>query len=274
MCKAFRFMSLDWRDLFDEIDDLSLGAQLAVVKLIGKGWHRGAPLPDDNAKIARMLAVQVRTWLKIRVEIEGLFDLSEGAWNHHQFKRARQHAECRAKAGSRSQTPENSPKVCDFPDHKPWETNNRSPHKNKDKAIDSLGSIARPDVRAHAVPQIAPPNSARRQRKGRASSNPEDQPRAWPRRTPFPDDWTPTAADVTHAMQRGHDHVVIAREAQSFANYYAARGTRFADIGAAWRRWVERIGHFEPRRRGEPPSIAAAILAGSMSVKSRQTSYG
>ena len=135
MCKAFRFMSLDWRDLFDEIDDLSLGAQLAVVKLIGKGWHRGAPLPDDNAKIARMLAVQVRTWLKIRVEIEGLFDLSEGAWNHHQFKRARQHAECRAKAGSRSQTPENSPKVCDFPDHKPWETNNRSPHKNKDKAI-------------------------------------------------------------------------------------------------------------------------------------------
>jgi uncharacterized protein YdaU (DUF1376 family) len=153
MCKAFRFMSLDWRDLFDEIDDLSLGAQLAVVKLIGKGWHRGVPLPDDDAKIARMLAVQVRTWLKIRAEIEGLFDLSEGTWNHHQFKRARQHAECRAKAGSRPQTPENSPKVCDFPDHKPSETNNRSAHKNKDKAIDPLRSIAGPDVHAHAVPK-------------------------------------------------------------------------------------------------------------------------
>jgi hypothetical protein len=251
------FMAIDDIEALDRaLNDVSPEAAGAAFKLMVKTFIRGKAFADDEAA-ARALHLQARRLCRVKDQFGELFEMAAEL-----VTKARQRLECRGKSKlNENLRPKNSAK-------------STAAVQMKNPISPEEGDIGRPDVRENA-PSATPTNPppASRKRPGTGKKRPKPR-RTWPPKAPLPDDWTPTAADVTHAMQEGYDHVVIAREAQSFADYYAAHGTRLADIGAAWRRWVDRIDDFKPRGRREPPSIAAAILAGCMSVARGQTSYG
>jgi uncharacterized protein YdaU (DUF1376 family) len=262
MCQRFRFMSLDWSTFLREIAHLPHDIRSVVATIVGKTWDRGDPYPDDDHVLARIGEVTLRRWRKIRSQIVELFDISNGFWRHHLVEEARAFAEGQAKP-RRPQRPTKYAFV-----GKNRRKINDPPSCNGNALSPEEGDIARPDVRenAPAASPTAPPSFARkRQRKGKPANR-----RAWPPKTTLAADWLPTAADIAFAEQRGHDHAVIAREAQSFADYHRAHGSRIADCGAAWRRWVNRINDFQPRQREN----SSGVLAGLRAWGAARESYG
>lgn len=81
------WMPVYWRDFFAKTSHLTCEERGAYLQLIGHYWLRGGPLPDDDARLARMLGLTVRAWRKIRPAIQGFFDLNGGFWHHKNLER-------------------------------------------------------------------------------------------------------------------------------------------------------------------------------------------
>ncbi len=68
---------------------LSLEEHGAYLKLLMITWrNNGAPLPDDDARLARMLGITVGKWRKkLRPVLAPFFDLSEGTWKQGRLEK-------------------------------------------------------------------------------------------------------------------------------------------------------------------------------------------
>jgi uncharacterized protein YdaU (DUF1376 family) len=74
----------------------------AYRQLIDEYWITG-PLPDDDAVLARIVGLDVRTWRKHRPHIVRFFTVDCGVWRHGRIDRELEAAKARKeKAGSRA----------------------------------------------------------------------------------------------------------------------------------------------------------------------------
>jgi uncharacterized protein YdaU (DUF1376 family) len=151
---------------------LSWEGRGALDAMLTETWRRGAPFPDDDEKIAHGIGMHLRTWRRIRPELEPLFELGDGNWRHHLIDRARAHAERHAKQVSSKQLNLNfakSLKTSDLPRHK------------KDNPIEPpRGSLGRTAVRecAHAETPDTAPLCISRATKKRVGNPPQDPDRS------------------------------------------------------------------------------------------------
>lgn len=88
MTAAFAFMSLDLRARREEWRGLGWAARAALEAIVVETFERGAPLPDDDEVIAKAIGMHLRTWRRLRPEIEPRFDLAGGVWRHLATERA------------------------------------------------------------------------------------------------------------------------------------------------------------------------------------------
>jgi uncharacterized protein YdaU (DUF1376 family) len=252
------FMAIDEIEAFDRaLDEVSIEAAGAAFKLMVKTFIRGKAFADDEAA-ARALHMQVRRLCRVKDQFDEFFGFASKL-----VTKARRRFECRTKSELNS----------NFSPKNPIKSASASQMKN---SIDPKEGIYREaaDGREDAPP-AAPADpfrvSRKRQRIGKKRPKPR---RTWPPKAPLPDGWMPGPAGIAYALSKGLTNDDVRRELDRFTNHSRAHGTRFADVDAGWRRWVDRVDDFRPRGRREPPSIAAAFLAGSMSVESRRASYG
>jgi uncharacterized protein YdaU (DUF1376 family) len=226
-------MSVDIDDHALECIGLSWEARGAFDAVLTETWRRGARFPDDDEKIAHGIGMHLRTWRRIRPELEPLFDLSDGTWRHHLIDRARAHAERHAKQVSPEQLNLNftkSLKTSDLPRHK---------KKPIEPRIGSIGSTAVPENAYTDPPTARPSVSRERRRKGSATSC----------KTLIDPAWTPSAADISFAHQRGYNDAWIERQADRFGHYYRARGSQSFSWHETWCCWVVRAPEFERAHR-------------------------
>lgn len=59
----------------------------AYLLLIFAYWQGGAPLPDDDPRLARLARMSLKDWTKLRPTLAELFDVAGGAWKHKRVDR-------------------------------------------------------------------------------------------------------------------------------------------------------------------------------------------
>lgn len=79
------WMPLHVHDYLKDTTRLSTEMHGAYLLLILDYWQSG-PLPDDNAKLARITRLSPREWMVIRASIECFFRVHGGKWTHKRIE--------------------------------------------------------------------------------------------------------------------------------------------------------------------------------------------
>jgi uncharacterized protein YdaU (DUF1376 family) len=79
---ALPYMPLYVADYLADAAHLTTLQHGAYLLLIMNYWQRGAPLPNDDAKLARIAGMELRSWKRIRAELQPFFACVDGAWMH------------------------------------------------------------------------------------------------------------------------------------------------------------------------------------------------
>jgi uncharacterized protein YdaU (DUF1376 family) len=79
---ALPYMPLYVADYLADAAHLTTLQHGAYLLLIMNYWQRGAPLPDDDAKLARIAGLDLRTWKRNRAELLTFFSCVDGALRH------------------------------------------------------------------------------------------------------------------------------------------------------------------------------------------------
>ena len=72
------FMQLYVSDYLGDTRHLSCEQHGAYLLLLMTMWNAGGSLPDDDAKLARIVCLSVKKWRSIREDIMAFFDLENG----------------------------------------------------------------------------------------------------------------------------------------------------------------------------------------------------
>jgi hypothetical protein len=275
----FRYMSIDTEDRSIEDARMSWEARGAFDALRTAIWRHGGSLPNDDETIAGEIRMHLRTWRRLRPQLEPLCEVREGTWRLRQVDRALQHAECHAKAAGMRRKSEISPKEPELNFAKSLKTDDLPAHKGNGNPIEtprgaSIGSPS--DVRE--APADAPASPPLRSRKrGKGKQRPKPQPakrRSWPPKvatSPLPDEWMPSAAGIAYALSKGLTHDDISRQLDRFANHYRANEAKRANWHFVWCGWIDRIGDYEPRQR---ENSSSGFFAGLRAWGAARESYG
>lgn len=84
---ALPYMPLFVADYLADTADLSTAQHGAYMLLIMNYWQRGGPLPNDNARLAKITGLSTRNWLQMRSRIEEFFESGTEFWNHARIDR-------------------------------------------------------------------------------------------------------------------------------------------------------------------------------------------
>jgi uncharacterized protein YdaU (DUF1376 family) len=76
------WMPMYWADYWKDTAHLGRADHGSYMHLIGHYWSSGKPLPDDDAKLARIARCTRQEWRYSRIVLAEFFDISEGQWNH------------------------------------------------------------------------------------------------------------------------------------------------------------------------------------------------
>lgn len=255
--------------------DLSLEEHGAYLKLLMITWrNNGEPLPDDDARIARMLGVTAARWkTKLRPVLARFFDLSEGTWRQKRLEKEWRYViESKEKQRDKAKARWNGNGL---------KNNNPDDAAASRRHMPEGGGGTCPHTHTHTLDSPSPPvggdsprgdergpesEAARRLPPGDRGPSPQGQRTAQSRgrgrgaMTPIPPDWSPTLDDLALAMQQGHPDPSAATD--RFRNHHLGKGTKAADWGALWRNWVaEDIergwGHAAPGSTGHRGGKAA-----------------
>jgi uncharacterized protein YdaU (DUF1376 family) len=79
---ALPYMPLFVADYLADTAHLTALQHGAYMMLIMNYWQRGGPLPDDDARLARIARVGPREWTRMRGVISEFFSIADGAWSH------------------------------------------------------------------------------------------------------------------------------------------------------------------------------------------------
>jgi uncharacterized protein YdaU (DUF1376 family) len=179
------------------------GAYRIVLDLI---YMHGGDLPDDANYIAGILGCTVRQWGFHRKRLLEIGKLSvRGAF----IASSRADQELFATRSYRDQQ----------------SFNGRQPKKTKELAEADASPKQKPKLN-HTEPDTDTEKKKDREARKRA---PEIE---------LPPDWTPSDRNLSDAAARGFSQQEAADEADRFRDHHLARGTRFRDWDAAWRKWL------------------------------------
>jgi uncharacterized protein YdaU (DUF1376 family) len=99
------FMQLYVSDYLGDTRHLSCEQHGAYLLLLMTMWNAHGSLPDDDAKLARMVCLSVKKWRGIRTEVMEFFDVSEGRVTHprlsRELQKSERQSESRASAGAK-----------------------------------------------------------------------------------------------------------------------------------------------------------------------------
>jgi uncharacterized protein YdaU (DUF1376 family) len=79
---ALPYMPLFVADYLADTAHLTALQHGAYMMLIMNYWQRGGPLPDDDARLARIARVGPREWSRMRSVISEFFSIADGTWSH------------------------------------------------------------------------------------------------------------------------------------------------------------------------------------------------
>jgi uncharacterized protein YdaU (DUF1376 family) len=79
---ALPYMPLFVADYLADTAHLTTQQHGAYMLLIMNYWQRGAPLPDDDARLAKIARVGPREWSRMRDTISEFFSIADGTWSH------------------------------------------------------------------------------------------------------------------------------------------------------------------------------------------------
>lgn len=98
------FMQLYVSDYLGDTRHLSCEQHGAYLLLLMTMWNADGSLPDDDAKLARIVGLSVKRWRKIRPEIMPFFNIANGVVSHNrltkEIQKSASKSESRASAGS------------------------------------------------------------------------------------------------------------------------------------------------------------------------------
>jgi uncharacterized protein YdaU (DUF1376 family) len=81
------YMPLFVGDYLADTLHLSTCEHGAYLLLIMHYWQSGKPLPDDDARLARILRMTIQEWESIRPVLEPFFDVHSGRWHHGRLEK-------------------------------------------------------------------------------------------------------------------------------------------------------------------------------------------
>jgi uncharacterized protein YdaU (DUF1376 family) len=97
------FMQLYVSDYLGDTRHLSCEQHGAYLLLLMTMWNADGSLPDDDAKLARIVGLSVKKWRTIRPEIMGFFTIADGVISHNrltkEIQKSASKSESRASAG-------------------------------------------------------------------------------------------------------------------------------------------------------------------------------
>lgn len=98
------FMQLYVSDYLGDTRHLSCEQHGAYLLLLMTMWNADGSLPDDDAKLARIVGLSVKRWRTIRPEIISFFAVADGVITHgrltKEIQKSASKSELRASAGS------------------------------------------------------------------------------------------------------------------------------------------------------------------------------
>lgn len=206
------WMPLYVADYLADTTHLSAAEHGAYLLLIMAYWQSGRPLPDDDAKLARVARMQPKEWRAARSTLLDFFTVEDGEWRHgrvdEELTKAERMMDQRRAAGRAS-------------------AERRGQRKSNERST-----------------SVADPLERRGQRKGNQSQSPspeeEDTQRVttagatharWPVAV-NPEPWAALEAET-----RGLSAARVPEVWQSWRDHRMANGITPADPVADWRRW-------------------------------------
>lgn len=90
------YMPLFVGDYLADTLHLSTREHGAYLLLIMHYWQSGKPLPDDDARLARILRMTIHEWESIRPVLEPFFDVHSGCWHHGRIQKELSHMAARS----------------------------------------------------------------------------------------------------------------------------------------------------------------------------------
>jgi uncharacterized protein YdaU (DUF1376 family) len=91
MSSALPYMQFYVADYLADTAHLTTIEHGAYLLLLMNYWQRGAGLPDDDTKLARIARLSLKDWTKIRATIADLFQIEDGQWRHKRVERELNH---------------------------------------------------------------------------------------------------------------------------------------------------------------------------------------
>lgn len=92
------FMQLYVSDYLGDTRHLSCEQHGAYLLLLMTMWNAGGALPDDDAKLARIVCLSVKKWRAIREDVLSFFDTENGALSHGRLSKELQKSESKSQS--------------------------------------------------------------------------------------------------------------------------------------------------------------------------------
>jgi uncharacterized protein YdaU (DUF1376 family) len=93
---ALPYMRFYPADYLADTSHLSAMQHGIYLMLIMNYWQRGAPLPNDDARLAKIARVSLRDWKRNRDEIADFFTVEESHWRHGRIDAELAHVEAKS----------------------------------------------------------------------------------------------------------------------------------------------------------------------------------
>jgi len=199
---------------FGDTKHLTCEEHGAYLQLLMIAWRSpGCGIPNDDAKIARMIGLSAKRWQAIKPTIMAFWSLDEdGFWRQSRLTKERrwvaERSEKRAAAGRMGGRPKS------LENHDANKANGFS-EESKTKA-----------------PNPNPINNSPSLRSGEGAPKKARKPE-----TEIDPNLQPDEVDIAYAVSKGISRSLVMEEWERFVNRNVAKGQKYRDWKAAWRTW-------------------------------------
>lgn len=213
------FMQLYVSDYLGDTRHLSCEQHGAYLLLLMTMWNARGSLPNDDAKLARMVCLSSKKWRSIKSDVIAFFDVSDGVVTHSRLTKEIQKSESKSQSRASAGAKGGASKAL----------------KDNDTRL----------ANATVLPQHLP-DTITREEKREAEASPKK------RGVRLPDDFVP---DMAWAEAHGLPMQRAEVEAAKFRDYWTSKGGNATktDWPATWRNWVRSALERVPTARGSPP---------------------
>lgn len=85
--KPTAWMPMYWGDYLRDTTHLTMGQHGAYLLLIAHYWNTGEALPDDDARLSKIVRAQGVVWRVMRPTLSAFFKVENGRWYHARIER-------------------------------------------------------------------------------------------------------------------------------------------------------------------------------------------